>query len=104
MKIKQKRRNQNTLIHKKTIEVKITRTMEVLLLIPPALGAVAFAIFYFMKSSKEMPKNMKELWIELQVQHSGTQGLIEDLLFRTRNKVGEWFYTFVYFYTSCIKV
>lgn len=63
--------------------------MEILLLIPPALGAAAFAVFYFMKSSKEMPKNMKELWIELQVQHSGTQGLVEDLLFRSRNKVGE---------------
>lgn len=74
--------------------------MEILLLIPPALGAVAFAVFYFMKSSKEMPKNMKELWIELQVQHSGTQGLIEDLLFRARNKVGKCFYKFVYFYTS----
>ncbi|CAO1433351.1 unnamed protein product [Diamesa serratosioi] len=61
--------------------------MELLLLIPPALGAAAFAVFYFMKSSKEMPKNWKELWIELQVQHSGTQGLIEDLLFRSRNKV-----------------
>ena len=70
--------------------------MEILLLIPPALGAAAFAVFYFMKSSKEMPKNLKELWIELQVQHSGTQGLIEDLLFRSRNKVGKWFYTLMY--------
>lgn len=81
--------------------------MEFLFLIPPALGAAAFAVFYFMKSSKEMPKNMKELWIELQVQHSGTQGLIEDLLFRSRNKVGKccvfiqlkcylMFYTYMY--------
>lgn len=55
--------------------------------IPPI--AVAFLAFYFLRSSKEMPKNWKSFVVELKIQGNGTIGLIEDMLLRYKNKVGE---------------
>lgn len=57
------------------------------IVVPPV--AVAFLVFYFLRSSKEMPKNYRELVLELKIQASGTQGLIEDTLMRFWNRVGE---------------
>lgn len=57
------------------------------LAVPPV--AVIFLVFYFLRSSKEMPKNWREFVLELKIQASGTQGLTEDTLMRFRNKVGE---------------
>ena len=60
--------------------------MVLLFFIPPCVALLAF---YFLRSSKEMPKNWKEFVIELKIQSSGTQGLVEDTIMRFKNKVGE---------------
>jgi hypothetical protein len=57
------------------------------LAVPPV--ALVFAVFYFLRSSKEMPKNWREFVIELKIQASGTQGLTEDTIMRIWNKVGK---------------
>lgn len=57
------------------------------LVIPPVV--VAFLCFYFLRSSKEMPSNWRELVIELKIQASGAIGLGEDTILRFRNKIGE---------------
>lgn len=62
--------------------------MIVALMLPPV--AVAFLAFYFLRSSKEMPKNWREFVLELKMQASGTQGLVEDTFMRLLNKVGEF--------------
>lgn len=59
-----------------------------LVAVPPV--AVVFLVFYFLRSSKEMPKNWREFVLELKIQASGTQGLTEDTIMRFRNKVGEF--------------
>jgi hypothetical protein len=56
------------------------------LVIPPI--AVAFLAFYFLRSSKEMPKNWKSFVVELKIQSSGAIGMIQDIALRYRNKVG----------------
>lgn len=58
------------------------------LAVPPV--AFAFFLFYFLRSSKEMPKNWREFVIEMKIQASGTQGLTEDTVMRYWNKVGEY--------------
>ena len=58
------------------------------LAIPPI--AVAFLCFYFLRSSKEMPKNWRALLVELKIQASGAIGLGEDTVLRFRNKVGKF--------------
>lgn len=58
------------------------------LAVPPV--ALVFAVFYFLRSSKEMPKNWREFVIELKIQASGTQGLTEDTIMRIWNKVGKF--------------
>lgn len=44
-------------------------------------------IFFFMKSSKEMPKNWAQLVSEVRMQNCGTAALVEDVLLRGANKV-----------------
>lgn len=56
------------------------------LAIPPV---VAFLAFYFLRSSKEMPKNWRAFVVEMKIQANGTLGLIEDIVLRYRNKVGK---------------
>lgn len=62
--------------------------MLILALAVPPMAAVFF-LFYFLRSSKEMPKNWREFVLELKIQASGTQGLAEDTFMRLWNKVGE---------------
>jgi hypothetical protein len=50
---------------------------------------LAALVFYFSKSSKEMPKNWKEFVIECKVQYCGISGVIEDIILRRRNRIGE---------------
>ncbi|CRK88704.1 CLUMA_CG002366, isoform B [Clunio marinus] len=59
--------------------------MALALFIPPL--AMIFFAFYFLRSSKEMPKNWREFVVELKIQASGTQGLAEDTIMRYWNKV-----------------
>ena len=47
-------------------------------------------LFFFLKSSKEMPKNMQELICELKVQWCGVRAMFEDMVLRGKNKVGEF--------------
>lgn len=63
--------------------------MVLALMVPPV--AVVFLVFYFLRSSKEMPKNWREFIVEMKIQMSGTQGLAEDTIMRFRNRVGETF-------------
>ncbi|XP_058458923.1 dehydrogenase/reductase SDR family member on chromosome X [Malaya genurostris] len=49
--------------------------------------AILFFIFYFMKSSKEMPKNWSQLVSEIKVQQIGFLGIVEDIVLRRANKV-----------------
>lgn len=53
---------------------------------------IAFVIFYFLRSSKEMPTTWREFVCELKIQASGFIGLAEDTVLRFRNKVGEFFF------------
>lgn len=62
--------------------------MVLAIIVPPV--AVALVVFYFLRSSKEMPKNWREFKLELKIQASGTQGLAEDTVMRIKNKVGEF--------------
>lgn len=62
--------------------------MMIALVVPPV--AVVFFVFYFLRSSKEMPKNWREFVLEMKIQASGTQGLAEDTFMRLRNRVGEF--------------
>lgn len=61
--------------------------MVLAIVVPPVLMAIM--AFYFLRSSKDMPKNWRELVIELKMQACGAQGLGEDILLRFRNKVGK---------------
>lgn len=59
------------------------------LMVPPM--AIIFLAFYFLRSSKEFPKNWRELLVEFKIQASGTQGLTEDTIMRFWNRVGEFY-------------
>lgn len=63
--------------------------MIVALAVPPF--AVAFLVFYFLRSSKDMPKNWREFVVEMKIQASGTQGLTEDTIMILWNKVDKDF-------------
>lgn len=52
--------------------------------------AIAVLIFFFMKSSKEMPKNWSQFVSEMKVQQCGFVGIVEDILLRGSNKVSEY--------------
>ncbi|XP_055594098.1 dehydrogenase/reductase SDR family member on chromosome X [Uranotaenia lowii] len=58
------------------------------LLLLAGFGAIfGVLIFFFMKSSKEMPKNWSQFVSELRVQQCGFVGISEDILLRRSNKV-----------------
>lgn len=61
--------------------------MVLALVVPPV--AVLFFVYYFLRSTKEMPKNWREFVVELKIQGSGAQGLLEDTVMRFHNKVGK---------------
>jgi hypothetical protein len=80
-----------------------------LVAVPPM--AVLFLVFYFLRSSKEMPKNWREFVLEMKIQAAGTQGLTEDTVMRFRNKVGNErpqndhsSMNSIYFMTSCFRL
>uniref|UniRef100_A0A2M4DM74 Putative dehydrogenase with different specificities related to short-chain alcohol dehydrogenase n=1 Tax=Anopheles darlingi TaxID=43151 RepID=A0A2M4DM74_ANODA len=58
-----------------------------LLLAIGILVALLLAIFFFMKSSKEMPKNWSQFVCEVRMQICGFQGLLDDFIMRSRNRV-----------------
>ncbi|XP_055629128.1 dehydrogenase/reductase SDR family member on chromosome X [Toxorhynchites rutilus septentrionalis] len=60
-----------------------------MVLLALAVGGLVLVvlIFFFMKSSKELPKNWSQLVSEIRVQQCGTIGIAEDILLRRRNKV-----------------
>ncbi|XP_053684486.1 dehydrogenase/reductase SDR family member on chromosome X [Sabethes cyaneus] len=58
-----------------------------LLLFAGIAVVVLFSIFYFMKSSKEMPKNFSQLVAEIKVQQVGFLGIVEDIVLRGANRV-----------------
>ena len=45
--------------------------------------------FYFFKSSKEMPKNWYEWKTEFRLQYVGITGLVQDIILKERNHIGE---------------
>jgi hypothetical protein len=56
------------------------------------LGVALLAfVIYFLRSSKEMPKNKFELIVEAKFQVYGVIGFFEDVFMRPWNKVGESF-------------
>lgn len=61
----------------------------VMLVAVPSL-ALAFFMLYYMRSSKETPKNWRELIIEAKFQLHGAAGFIEDVFMRCFNKIGEF--------------
>ena len=64
--------------------------MILLLLVAGTFPLVALALsFYFLRTSKEMPKDLREWKIEISMQIGGTVALVEDILLRGKNKVGE---------------
>jgi hypothetical protein len=71
------------------LTIKKQSKMILALAVPPI--AAVFLVFYFLRSSKEMPKNWREFVLELKIQASGTQGITEDTIMRLWNKVGELF-------------
>lgn len=50
---------------------------------------ILLLVTYFMRSSQEMPKNLQQLLSECRVQIGGALALTEDMLMRSRNKVGK---------------
>ena len=55
-----------------------------------ALFSLIFAfILYYNRSTKEMPKNRREMKVEIWYQIYGILGFVEDLALRFQNKVGE---------------
>lgn len=61
---------------------------------PIVVAGVSLALLYFMKSSKEMPKNWDEFLTEAWFQYHGIRGLAEDKLNSRYNVVGECTFTF----------
>ena len=68
------------------IDNKPTNKMVLALAVPPL---ALFIVFYFLRSTPEMPKNWREFMHEINIQATGSLGLVEDLLMKLRNKVGE---------------
>lgn len=62
--------------------------MMVLLAAVPAVALLGFLV-YFLRSSKEMPKNGRDIVIEAKFQVYGVTGFLEDVVMRWWNKVGE---------------
>lgn len=62
-----------------------------MVLVAVAVGGLVFAvlIFFFMKSSKDLPKNWSQLVSEVRVQACGFIGIVEDIVLRRKNKVGK---------------
>ncbi|XP_049291009.1 dehydrogenase/reductase SDR family member on chromosome X [Anopheles funestus] len=60
--------------------------MSLVLMIGLPVGLL-LAIFFFMKSSKEMPKNWTQFVCEVRMQICGFQALLDDFIMRPRNKV-----------------
>uniref|UniRef100_A0A182W1V0 Uncharacterized protein n=1 Tax=Anopheles minimus TaxID=112268 RepID=A0A182W1V0_9DIPT len=60
--------------------------MALLLMIGLPVGLL-LGIFFFMKSSKEMPKNWTQFVCEVRMQICGFQALLDDFIMRPRNKV-----------------
>uniref|UniRef100_A0A182FWA3 Uncharacterized protein n=1 Tax=Anopheles albimanus TaxID=7167 RepID=A0A182FWA3_ANOAL len=53
--------------------------------------ALVLAISFFMKSSKEMPKNWSQFMCEVRMQICGFQAILEDCFMRSRNRVARSF-------------
>ena len=53
------------------------------------LVVILFITFFFLRTSKDMPKNWEEFVIEFKMQASGAQALMEDTFLRYKNKVGK---------------
>lgn len=70
------------------------------LVVPPV--AVVFFVFYFLRSSKEMPKTWREFVLEMKMQASGTQGLAEDSFMRFRNRVGKFNRVLYFLRQTCL--
>lgn len=51
------------------------------------LGALG-VVFFFLRTSKDMPKNYKEFKIEVNMQIGGAVALVEDMILRFKNKTG----------------
>ena len=65
----------------------IFKMLFLILSVPIVLGLLF--MFFFLRSSKEMPKTWKELELELKFQFHGLIGYYEDVLTSFKNKVGE---------------
>lgn len=63
--------------------------MMVLALITVVGVALLAFVIYFLRSSKEMPRNKIELIVEAKFQVYGVIGFFEDVFMRPWNKVGE---------------
>lgn len=59
------------------------------LLLTISAVAVPLAICLMMRSTKEMPKNFAQLKSELIYQYLGVLGVIDDVMSRKRNRIGE---------------
>ncbi|XP_055837573.1 dehydrogenase/reductase SDR family member on chromosome X [Episyrphus balteatus] len=58
-----------------------------MLIISVVILVSLFVMFYFFKTSKEMPKNWYEWKTELRFQYIGAIGIIHDLIYASRDKV-----------------
>lgn len=63
--------------------------LTVMLVVVPLL-ALAIFLLYYMRSSKETPKNWREFVVEAKFQIHGVVGFSEDVFMRCFNKVGEF--------------
>ena len=53
-----------------------------------AVLTLLFCMFWFSKTSKEVPKSWYEWKMEFRYQYLGIAGLIEDFTYRSKDKVG----------------
>lgn len=67
--------------------VEHSSTVKMLLFV--LLSTLGFLAFYVGRSSKEMPKNWRQLKSEILWQYLGMRGLIEDYYLRKYNRVGK---------------
>lgn len=58
-----------------------------------SIVAVLTFIAYFLRSSKEMPKNWTEVIIEIKFMFHGVLGYFEDIFMMFFNRVGEYIKT-----------
>lgn len=61
-----------------------------ILIISVIVLLVLIFVLYYLRSSKEAPKNWREFAIELRYQVHGLTGYFEDILLRCFNKVGKF--------------